>query len=186
MLQVSSSVLLTIHGPRWRLLIIGAGQLSRFVAQIAQGMDYAVTVCDPREEYRHSWAVEGVKFVCDMPDDVVTAIKPDSRCAGVALTHDPKLDDLALLEALRSEAFYVGALGSRLNNQRRRDRLALHFGLSESELAKLHGPAGPYIGSKNPAEIAISILAEVTAAKMVWAWRPPHVPARAKRLPACQ
>ena len=128
-------------------------------------MDYAVTVCDPLGEYRHSWAVEGVKFVCDMPDDVVTAMKPDSRCAGVALTHDPKLDDLALLEALRSDAFYVGALGSRLNNQRRRDRLALHFGLSESELAKLHGPAGLYIGSKNPAEIAISILAEVTAAK---------------------
>ena len=128
-------------------------------------MDYAVTVCDPLGEYRHSWAVEGVKFVSDMPDDVVTAMKPDSRCAGVALTHDPKLDDLALLESLRSEAFYVGALGSRLNNQRRRDRLTLHFGLSESELARLHGPAGLYIGSKNFAEIAISILAEVTAVK---------------------
>ena len=164
-LQVLPRVLLTIHGPRWRLLIIGAGQLSRFVAQIAQGMDYAVTVCDPREEYRHSWAVEGVEFVSGMPDDVVTAMKPDSRCAVVALTHDPKLDDLALLEALRSEAFYVGALGSRLNNQRRRDRLAVHFGLSESELARLHGPAGLYIGSKTPAEIAISILAEVTAVK---------------------
>ena len=162
---MSSSVLLTVHGPRWRLLIIGAGQLSRFVAQIALGMDYAVTVCDPREEARHSWAVEGVKLVSDMPDDVVTAMQPNSRCAVVALTHDPKLDDLALLEALRSNAFYVGALGSRVNNQRRRDRLALHFGLTESELEKLHGPAGLYIGSKSPAEIAISILAEITAVK---------------------
>ena len=109
--------------------------------------------------------MEGVKFVSDMPDDVVTAMKPDSRCAVVALTHDPKLDDLALLEALRSEAFHVGALGWRLNNQRRRDRLAAHFGLSESELARLHGPAGLYIGSKNTAEIAISILAEIAAVK---------------------
>ena len=164
-MQVSAAALLTIHGPRWRLLIIGAGQLSRFVAQIAQGMDYAVTVCDPREEYRDSWAVQGVEFIHDMPDDVVLAMKPDSRCAVVALTHDPKLDDLALLEALRSEAFYVGAIGSRLNNQRRKDRLAEHFGLSAHQLDKLHGPVGLYIGSKTPSEIAISILAELTAVK---------------------
>ena len=164
-MQVSSSALVTLHGPRWRLLIIGAGQLSRFVAQIAQGMDYAVTVCDPREEYRNSWQVHGVELATGMPDDVVQAMKLDSRCAVIALTHDPKLDDLALMEALRSDAFYVGAIGSRLNNQRRRERLAEHFDLTQEQLAKLHGPIGLYIGSKTPPEIAISILAELTAVK---------------------
>ncbi|MES2946365.1 MAG: XdhC family protein [Pseudomonadota bacterium] len=164
-MQVSGTTLLTLHGPRWRLLIIGAGQLSRFVAQIAQGMDYAVTVCDPREEYRDSWAVQGVELATGMPDDVVQTMKMDSRCALIALTHDPKLDDLALMEALRSDAFYVGAIGSRLNNQRRRERLAEHFDLTVEQLARLHGPVGLYIGSKTPPEIAISILAEITAVK---------------------
>ncbi|MES2400260.1 MAG: XdhC family protein [Pseudomonadota bacterium] len=164
-MQVSESALVTLHGPRWRLLIIGAGQLSRFVAQIAQGMDYAVTVCDPREEYRNSWQVPGVELATDMPDDVVQAMKLDRRCAVIALTHDPKLDDLALMEALRSDAFYVGAIGSRINNQRRRERLAEHFGMSDQELGRLHGPIGIYIGSKTPSEIAISILAELTAVK---------------------
>jgi xanthine dehydrogenase accessory factor len=164
-MQVSGAALLTLHGPRWRLLIIGAGQLSRFVAQIAQGMDYAVTVCDPREEYRESWQVPGIELATGMPDDVVQAMKLDSRCAVIALTHDPKLDDLALMEALQSEAFYVGAIGSRLNNQRRRERLAEHFELSPAQLDKLHGPIGLYIGSKTPPEIAISILAELTAVR---------------------
>lgn len=164
-MQVSNTKLVTLHGPRWRLLIIGAGQLSRFVAQIAQGMDYAVTVCDPREEYRDSWQVSGVTLATGMPDDVVQAMKLDARCAVIALTHDPKLDDLALMEALRSAAFYVGAIGSRLNNQRRRERLAEHFDLSMAQLDKLHGPIGLYIGSKTPSEIAISILAELTAVK---------------------
>ncbi len=164
-MQVSSTALVTLHGPRWRLLIVGAGQLSRFVAQIAQGMDYAVTVCDPREEYRDSWQVAGVELATAMPDDVVQDMKLDARCAVIALTHDPKLDDLALMEALRSDAFYVGAIGSRLNNQRRRERLAEHFDLTQEQLAKLHGPIGLYIGSKTPPEIAISILAELTAVK---------------------
>lgn len=164
-MQVSAAALVTLHGPRWRLLIIGAGQLSRFVAQIAQGMDYQVTVCDPREEYRESWAVPGVHLATGMPDDVVQAMKLDARCAVVALTHDPKLDDLALMEALRSDAFYVGAIGSRVNNQRRRERLAEHFNVTKAELDRLHGPIGLYIGSKTPSEIAISILAELTAVK---------------------
>jgi xanthine dehydrogenase accessory factor len=163
-LQVSDAAMTTIHGPRWRLLIIGAGQLSRFLAQIALGMDYRVTVCDPREEYREGWDVPGTELVRDMPDDVVMAMKLDSRCAVVALTHDPKLDDLALMEALKSDAFYVGAIGSRVNNAKRRERLRL-FDLRDEELARLHGPIGVYIASKTPAEIAISILAEMTAVK---------------------
>jgi xanthine dehydrogenase accessory factor len=164
-MQVSAAALVTLHGPRWRLLIIGAGQLSRFVAQIAQGMNYAVTVCDPREEYRDAWQVAGVELDTGMPDDVVQAMRLDTRCAVIALTHDPKLDDLALMEALQSDAFYVGSIGSRLNNQRRRERLAEHFGLLAKQLDKLHGPIGLYIGSKTPPEIAISILAELTAVK---------------------
>jgi len=163
-LQVSETALTTIHGPRWRLLIIGAGQLSRFLAQIAVGMEYAVTVCDPREEYRDGWSVEGVNVVHAMPDDLVMEMKLDSRSAVVALTHDPKLDDLALMEALKSEAFYVGAIGSRSNDHKRRERL-LEFDLTPDQLAKLHGPIGIFIGSKTPSEIAISILAELTAVK---------------------
>jgi xanthine dehydrogenase accessory factor len=163
-MQVSSAALTTIHGPRWRLLIIGAGQLSRFLAQIALGMDYHVTVCDPREEFRAGWEVAGVEVVHAMPDDLILDMKLDSRSAVVALTHDPKLDDLALMEALKSEAFYVGAIGSRVNNAKRRERLR-EFDLTEAQIARLHGPIGLYIGSKTPSEIAISILAELTAVK---------------------
>ena len=164
-LQVSETALTTIHGPRWRLLIIGAGQLSRFLAQIAVGMDYAVTVCDPREEYRDGWQVEGVQVVHAMPDDLVMEMKLDSRSAVVALTHDPKLDDLALMEALKSDAFYVGAIGSRLNQSKRRARLQEHFGLTDQELDRLHGPVGLKNGARTPPEIAVSILAEMTAVR---------------------
>ena len=162
--HIEGRVLSTVHGPRWRLFIIGAGQLSRFVAQIASAMDYKVTVCDPREEYRAGWQLPEVELVHLMPDDLMIEARLDSRSAVVALTHDPKLDDLALMEALRSDAFYVGAIGSRVNNARRRERLK-EFDLDDAQLARLHGPIGLYIGSKTPAEIAISILAELTAVK---------------------
>jgi xanthine dehydrogenase accessory factor len=99
-----------------------------------------------------------------MPDDTVRAMHVDERCAVVALTHDPKLDDLALMEALKSPAFYVGALGSRANNAKRRERLR-EFDVTDEEIARLHGPIGLYIGSRTPPEIAISILAEITAVK---------------------
>ncbi|OIQ98518.1 putative xanthine dehydrogenase subunit A [mine drainage metagenome] len=163
-LQLSADKLVTIHGPRWRLLIIGAGQLSRFLAQIAVGMDYQVIVCDPREEYREGWEVPGVEVSHAMPDDLVVELNLDNRSAVVALTHDPKLDDMALMEALKSNAFYVGAIGSRLNNTKRRARLK-DFDVADAELDKLHAPIGIYIGSKTPSEIAISILAEMTASK---------------------
>ncbi|MGN6668862.1 MAG: XdhC family protein [Trinickia sp.] len=156
--------LVTIHGPRYRMLVIGAGQLSRYLASIAVGLDYRVTVCDPREAFIHDWQVPGTELVRTMPDDTVLDMKLDERSAVIALTHDPKLDDLALMEALKTPAFYVGALGSRRNNAARRERLR-EFDLSDAELARLHGPVGIYIGSHTPPEIAISILAEVTAAK---------------------
>lgn len=164
-LRCDEATLQTLHGPRWRLLIIGAGQLSQHLASMAQALDYAVTVCDPREEYQAGWRVEGVAFTREMPDDAVIAMRPDPRTAIVALTHDPKLDDLALIDALQSEAFYIGALGSRFNQQKRKARLQEHFALTDAQLARLHGPVGLAIGSRTPAEIAVSILAEMTALK---------------------
>jgi xanthine dehydrogenase accessory factor len=163
-LQFDGKLLRTIHGPRYRMLVIGASQLSKYLAQIAIGLDYQVTICDPREEYMETWDVPGVTLVRTMPDDTVLAMKLDERSALVALTHDPKLDDLALMEALKSPAFYVGALGSRANNARRRERLR-EFDLSDAQIARLHGPIGLFIGSRTPPEIAISILAEITAVK---------------------
>jgi xanthine dehydrogenase accessory factor len=163
-LAFDGSILTTIHGPRYRMLIIGASQLSKYLAQMALGLDYQVTVCDPREEYLETWDVAGAQLVRTMPDDTVVAMQLDERCAVVALTHDPKLDDLALMEALKSKAFYVGALGSRANNAKRRERLK-EFDVSDAEIARLHGPIGLYIGSRTPPEIAVSILAEVTAVK---------------------
>jgi len=155
----------TLHGPRWRLLIIGASQIGRYLAPMAQALDYAVSACDPREEYAAEWDVPGAPLVPGMPDDAVTAMRPDPHTAIVALTHDPKLDDMALLEALKSPAFYVGALGSRANNATRRARLLAYFDLSAAEVGRLHGPIGLPIGSRTPPEIAVSILAEMTAVK---------------------
>jgi xanthine dehydrogenase accessory factor len=163
-LEFDGKRLMTIHGPRYRMLVIGAGQLSRYLASIAVGLDYQVTICDPREEYTDEWDVPGTTVVRTMPDDTVLDMRLDERSAVIALTHDPKLDDLALMEALKTPAFYVGALGSRRNNAARRERLK-EFDLTDAELARLHGPVGIYIGSRTPPEIAISILAEVTAAK---------------------
>ena len=163
-LAFDETILTTIHGPRYRMLIIGASQLSKYLAQMALGLDYQVTVCDPRAEYLETWDVAGVQLVRTMPDDTVVAMHLDERCAVIALTHDPKLDDLALMEALKSKAFYVGALGSRANNTKRRQRLK-EFDVSDTEIARLHGPIGLYIGSRTPPEIAVSILAEVTAVK---------------------
>jgi xanthine dehydrogenase accessory factor len=163
-LAFDGQVLTTVHGPRYRILVIGAGQLSRYLAQIAVGLDFQVTVCDPREEYTDTWDIPGVTLVKTMPDDTVVAMRLDERCAVVALTHDPKLDDLALMEALKSPAFYVGALGSRANNTQRRKRLE-EFDLQPEQIERLHGPIGLYIGSRTPPEIAISILAEIIAAK---------------------
>ena len=161
-LVFDGTTLTTVHGPRWRLLIIGAGQLSSFLAQMAQGLDYQVTICDPREEYADGWNIAGVEFKRGMPDDVVLEMNADGHTAVVTLTHDPKLDDMALLEALKSPAFYVGAIGSRRNNDARRQRLA-EFDLSQKEIARLHGPVGLNLGARTPPEIAIAILAEMTA-----------------------
>ncbi len=159
--RLSETMLVTHHGPQWRLLIIGAGQLTQYLAGMALALDYQVLVCDPRDEYQPD--IPGANLTREMPDDVVQRFAPDGHSAIVALTHDPKLDDLALMEALGSPAFYVGAIGSRVNQAKRKARLAEHFGMSETQLARLHGPVGLNIGARTPPEIALSILAHMTA-----------------------
>ena len=153
-----------LYGPRWRMLVIGAGQLSRALAHMALGLDFEVVVCDPREEYHLTWDVPGTTFSTAMPDDLAIEMQLDPHTAVVAVTHDPKLDDLVLLEALKSPAFYVGALGSRGNTARRKERLLL-FDLTAAEIERLHGPIGLDIGSRTPTEIAVSILAEIVAVR---------------------
>ncbi|MDN3987345.1 XdhC family protein [Zwartia vadi] len=149
-----------VYGPHWRLLIIGANQTARALAQIATMLEFQVIICDPREEFTADWDMPGVSLLPGMPDDAVLEIQTDSRTAIVAITHDPKLDDMALLEALKSEAFYVGALGSVRNQSKRRERL-LSFDLSEQEVNRLYGPVGLPIGSRTPAEIAVAVGAQL-------------------------
>ena len=163
-LSVSDDRLVSVHGPRWRLLVIGAGQLTHFVAQMALALDYQVTICDPREEYADGWLVPGTTLVRTMPDDTVVEFRPDRNTAIIALTHDPKLDDLALMEALKSQAFYIGAIGSKKNQEARRARL-VEFGVTPEQLDHLHGPIGLKNGARTPSEIAVSILAELTGVK---------------------
>jgi xanthine dehydrogenase accessory factor len=162
--QFDGQTLRALFGPRWRLLIIGAGQLSRTVAHMALALDFEVICCDPREEYNLTWDIPGTTFSKAMPDDLVLALRLDPHSAVIAVTHDPKLDDMVLLEALKSPAFYVGALGSRGNTAARKERLKL-FDLSDAEIDRLHGPIGLDLGSKTPAEIAVSIVAEIVAVK---------------------
>ena len=166
-LAFDGATLTTVFGPKWRLLLIGAGQLSQAVAQIAGLLDFEVLICDPREEYAATLqsGAPGIARLEGMPDDVVREMLPDAHTAIVALTHDPKLDDMALIEALQSSAFYVGALGSRKNQETRKQRLGEHFDLTEPELARLHGPVGLALGAKTPAEIAVSIMAEIVQVK---------------------
>lgn len=152
-----------VFGPVWRLLIIGAGQTSRYLAEMANALGYRVMVSDPRPEYRRDWDLAYTELLEGYPDDAVNAIEVDNRTAIVALTHDPKLDDLALLEGLKSEAFYVGALGSFNTNRNRRQRLQEHFDFTPQQVDRLRGPVGLPIGSKTPPEIALSVLAELTA-----------------------
>ena len=164
-LHFDGAMLAYTLGPQYRMLLIGAGALAEYVATMALFNDFEVTVCDPRAEYLGTWSVAGVQTSTEMPDDAVRRLAADARTCIVALSHDPKLDDLALLEALHSGAFYVGAIGSRRNTDHRRQRLIEHFDETERSLARLHAPIGLYIGSKTPAEIAVSVMAEILAVK---------------------
>jgi xanthine dehydrogenase accessory factor len=152
------------YGPQHQLFIIGAGMVSKYLAEMAMSLDYAVTVCDPREQMIHDFSIAGVRLIIDMPDDAIRAHANDPDSAIVALTHDPRIDDMGLMEALKTKAFYVGAMGSSRTSASRRDRLVA-LDLTEGEIARLHAPIGLPIGSKTPPEIAIAILAEITAVR---------------------
>jgi xanthine dehydrogenase accessory factor len=155
-----------IFGPQWHMLLIGAGHLSHYVSQLGLMLGYRVIVCDPREEYAQGWRVDGTALTTLMPDDAVQAFAQQPRSIVLALTHDPKLDDLALLDALQSPAFYVGAIGSQRNCAARRQRLA-QLGITPAQLQRLQAPVGLPIGSHTPPEIAVSILADITRQRNV-------------------
>jgi xanthine dehydrogenase accessory factor len=156
--------LIKVFGPAWRMLIIGAGELSRRVAQLALSLDYAVTLCDSRPEYASGWEVDGAEFSTMPPAEFITQRAPDTHTTILALAHSPILEDEALVAALHSDAFYIGALGSRKNQDARLKRLQ-HLGLNPVQLARLQGPVGLEIGSHTPAEIAIAIAAALIQAR---------------------
>jgi xanthine dehydrogenase accessory factor len=155
--------LVRTFGPRWHLLLIGAGHLSQYVARFARALDFRVTLCDPRVKHATRWSSPDATLIHTMPDEAVSEYT-DRRTAVVTLAHDPKIDDLALVEALFSEAFYIGALGSEQTSRKRRERLAL-LDIPRPALKRLHAPVGLPIGSHTPAEIALSIMAEITAVR---------------------
>lgn len=150
------------HNPPPRLLIVGAVHIAQSLAPMASLAGYGVTVIDPRRAFATDQRFPGIRMVGDWPDEAMASLAPDRRTAVVTLTHDPKLDDPALQFALRSAAFYIGALGSRKTHAARQNRLA-RAGFSPEEIARIHGPAGLDIGALSPAEIAVSILAQITA-----------------------
>lgn len=164
-LVITDQQLINTFGPEYRMLLIGAGQIAEYLATMAQFSGFMVTICDPRHEYAASASMPGVKLIRDWPDDCVRQFKPDRRTCVLALSHDPKLDDSALIEALSTDAFYIGAIGSRANHKSRHQRLIEHFEVSPQMLERLRGPIGIFIGSKTPAEIAVSVMAEVLAVK---------------------
>ncbi len=161
-LALTKTSLLQHYGPRMQLLLVGAGEVARSVAAMAQMLDYRVLVCDPRRHMIEQWNLDGVELISGMPDDAVREhCSDDAHTIVITLTHDPRIDDMALMEALQHNLFYVGALGSERTSAARRTRLQ-QLDLSEEQIAKLHAPVGLKIGSKRPPEIAIAILAELT------------------------
>jgi xanthine dehydrogenase accessory factor len=154
----------SVHGPRWRMLIIGGSEIAHYLAEVAATVDYQVFVCDPREEYKTAWRAQGATWIDGMPDDAVIAFRPDPHSVILTVSHDPKLDDMALLEALKADAFYVGAVGSGRTSAERRKRLA-DFDLTPQQIARLRGPVGLSIGSRTPPEIALAILADLIASR---------------------
>jgi xanthine dehydrogenase accessory factor len=159
-----NQVLEHTYGPAHQLFVIGSGMVSAYLAQMALSLDYEITVCDPRKDLLDQFSVAGVRKVADMPDDAVREYANDPATAIVALTHDPRIDDMGLMEALETEAFYIGAMGSTRSSASRRERL-LALDLKAADIDRLHAPIGLPIGSKTPPEIAIAILAEITAVR---------------------
>lgn len=150
-----------VFGPQMRMLLVGAGQLSHTLAELALAMDYEVLVTDPRQAMLDQWTGPAVNLVQGMPDDIIREHATDRFSVVITLTHDPRIDDMALMEALETSAWYVGALGSMRTTQKRKERLTA-LGLSSDAINKLHAPVGLDIGSKTPVEIAVAIMAQLT------------------------
>lgn len=151
-----------VWSPPLRLIVVGAVHIAQTLARMAVQAGYDVTIIDPRSAFASEERFPGVTLATDWPDEVLPALKPDKRTAIVTLTHDPKIDDPALQAALRSDAFYIGALGSRRTHAKRGQRLE-SAGFDAAAFARIHGPVGLDIGALTPGEIAVSILAEITA-----------------------
>lgn len=158
---VDGALFVQVFNPPARLILVGAVHIAQPLAPMAALAGYAVTVVDPRRAFATDARFPGVTMIDDWPDDALAALAPDHRTAVVTLTHDPKLDDPALHAALRSESFYIGALGSRRTHAARLKRLR-DAGFDDGQLARIHGPVGLGIGARSPAEIAVSILAQIT------------------------
>lgn len=152
----------TIHNPPLRLIVVGAVHIAQALVPMARIAGYDVVIVDPRESFASAARFPGERLVDDWPDEALAALGIDARTAVVVLSHDPKIDDPALMAALRSEAYYIGALGSTRSRDKRAVRLGL-LGASAEEIARIHGPVGLDIGAATPAEIAVSTLAEMIA-----------------------
>ncbi|MFZ9636109.1 MAG: XdhC family protein, partial [Alphaproteobacteria bacterium] len=158
----AGKVFVHVFAPPPRLVVVGAVHIAEPLARMGVLAGYGVTIVDPRRAFAASQSFDGIAVSGDWPDEAMEKLRPDMRTAVVTLTHDPKLDDPALDVALRSPAFYIGALGSRKTHAARLGRLAA-LGHGEAALARIHGPVGLDIGALSPAEIALSIMGQVTA-----------------------
>lgn len=161
-IQRKSHTIIHALKPNDKLLLIGAGEVSRCLAEICKNLEFEITLCDFREQFLQGWHVEGVQVIKAMPDDLIAEAFHDHHCAIVALAHDPRVDDMAMMQALKTDAFYVGAMGSLITSNKRRERL-LELELDETHIQKLHAPIGLDIHSRTPYEIAVSIAAELIA-----------------------
>jgi xanthine dehydrogenase accessory factor len=160
-LQLHGDTLLHCYGPSFQLLLIGAVQVAWYLADMAHALDYEVEICDPRKELVDNSPPVKAKLLTAMPDDWLRSKIVDQQTAVIALCHDPRIDDMALMEALERDAFYIGAMGSERTSAKRRDRL-LALDIPVEKIDRLHAPVGLALGSKTPPEIAIAILAELT------------------------
>lgn len=161
-LEVDGDHIAQSFGPRYRMLLVGAGQLAASLAELALAMDYEVLLTDPRPDALAQWAGPDVPRLAGMPDDVVRAEAADRFSVVITLTHDPRIDDMALMEALESDAWYVGALGSRRTTEKRLQRLRA-LDIPPERIDRLQAPVGLDIGSKTPLEIAVAIMAQLVA-----------------------
>jgi len=160
-IRLTDQYLIQTHGPSFQLLLIGAVQVAYYLAEMALGLDYEVAICDPRPDLIENFPKQDIELASSMPDDWLRTKSIDQQTAVVALCHDPRIDDMALMEALQHDAFYIGAMGSANTTAKRLERLAM-LDIPQQQIDRLHAPVGLNIGSKTPPEIAIAILAELT------------------------